>query len=570
MKRWVTSENDASAIEQLQGETGWPRPLCAVLVARGFRDADAADRYLVPRLSSLSDPMALHDMERAAARIWKAIDGREPITVFGDYDVDGITSTALLARILRALGADVSTFLPHRVDDGYGLGLDALQKCIAQHHPACIVTVDCGTGSVAAVQAAAAAGIDVVVTDHHEPTGDIAPAAAMVNPKLGAPERARLVAGGGVAFKLGRALLERGRSHGHNPSQELDIRRFLDLVAVGTVADMVPLTGENRILSRHGLALLNRTESTGLQALIDVAGIDGEITAYHIGFMLGPRLNAAGRLDSAEASLRLLLSDKTEESFEIAEQLDRANRDRRDVEARIVEEAMADVESWYDPETHFGIVVAREGWHPGVIGIVASRLCARYYRPVVVIAMDEEGIGRGSCRSIPEFHIVQGLAACSAWLNRYGGHAMAAGLEVEQRNMNSFRSSFNDAAGAMLARLDLRPAQRIDAWLEMHEVDQALLDALDQLKPFGMDNPKPVWGFRRMRLGAPPRVVGQKHLKMELIGEGRRIGAIAFGMGDRTVPAGPVDVAGYLDINEYMGRREIQIVVQDFRPAELA
>ena len=446
-KIWKTTRCDEILAGRLAGELGIPAPLVALLVARGFSDAEAVDHFLNPRLSDMSDPFLLPGMDKAVDRIWKAIDAGQQIVVFGDYDVDGITSAALMIQVLVRLGAKVRPFLPHRIDDGYGLAEETLQRCIDELRPRLVITVDCGTGAVGSVKLAGRAGVDVVVTDHHEPSGSLAPAIAVVNPKLGVDEDSKALAGVGVAFKVCHALIKRGRQNGRTTAETVDLRPYLDLVGVGTIADVVPLKAENRILTRYGLDQLNQTKSVGLKALIEVAGIRGRLDAYHVGFLLGPRLNAAGRLGDAQAALDLLLTDDPQRAREVAAQLDQSNHERRDIEKQIVEEATKELVSCFDPKKHFSLVLARKGWHPGVIGIVASRIGQSYRRPTIVIALDETDEGRGSCRSIEEFNIVEHLAKCSDLLIRFGGHAMAAGLDVRVANIEAFRGEIQSGCG---------------------------------------------------------------------------------------------------------------------------
>jgi single-stranded-DNA-specific exonuclease len=345
------------------------------------------------------------------------------------------------------------------------------------------------------------------------------------------------------------------------------LRTYLDLVALGTVADMVPLQDENRVLTRYGLLEANRTAHPGLRALKEVAGITTDLDAYHIGFLLGPRLNAAGRLGTALRALDLLLSREPDHVGGIAAELDAANRERQQVETGMVEEAVAAIDAWFDGEQHYGIVAARREWHPGVIGIVASRLCARYSRPVIVIAVDEEGIGRGSCRSISSFNMVEGLADCADLLQRYGGHQMAAGLQVEERHIDALRDRFNVAVRARVKKEELRPEQRIDAWISLREADWKLWECQERMAPFGLGNPKPVWGVKGARLLGAPRVVGEKHLKMTVLEGNTKLDAIAFNMADRAIPDGPLDFAFQLSRNTWMDRDTLQMNVQDFRPA---
>lgn len=568
-KVWKTAPADDAAATRLAAESGLPMAAARLLAGRGLTDAGVAEQFLHPRLSALADPFLLPGMAAAVTRIWQAIDARERIVVFGDYDVDGITSTVLMLGVLRALGADPAPFLPHRMDEGYGLSLEGLGRCIAEHKPRLIVTVDCGTGSAPAVRLAAESGIDVVVTDHHAPGAEIAPAVAVINPKLGTRAADQLLAGVGVAFKLAHALVKRGREMGRSAAS-LDLRGQLDLVALGTVADLVPLTGENRALVRMGLDLLGSTNRIGIAELKAVAGIAGPVEAYDVGFKLGPRLNAAGRLGDALNSLSLLDARDAATARTLAKHLDDENRARQEVEAAIVAEAFALLDADFDPDRYFGLVAARPGWHAGVVGIVASRIVQRYARPAVVIAMGDES-GRGSGRSIEDFDLHAALTDCRSHLVKFGGHAMAAGLEVEAGRVDSFRAAFNEAASLRLKGRDLRPVQRIDVWMDaLGDADDQLLEVLDSLKPFGIGNTTPVWGARSVRIVGEPRYVGadRQHAKLVLAQGAAQRDAIWFGAGSRELPVGPVDVAFQLRRNDYMGRSRPDLHIQDLRPAQ--
>jgi single-stranded-DNA-specific exonuclease len=566
---WRTVAVDEVQVDALVLQRSLPRPLARVLVGRGLSDAETAERHLNPRLSELGDPFLLPAMAPAVERLWQAIRAREPVVVFGDYDVDGITSTALLVQVLRQLGAQVQPFLPQRVEEGYGLSMDALARCLETCQPRLIVTVDCGTSAQASVREAARLGVDVVVTDHHTPGPELAPAVALVNPKLGGPESLHVLAGVGVTFKLCHALLKRGRELSQSGVDGLDLRRHLDLVALGTIADIVPLVGENRILARHGLRQLNQTECPGLRHLIEVAGITGVMDAYEVGFRLGPRLNAAGRLGDAQRSLELLLGGTEERLRELAMELDATNRERQSVEATMVEQAIADVDARYDPAAHFALVTAHPDWHPGVVGIVASRLVQRYHRPTVVIGLGVEG-GRGSGRSIEGFDLVGALSECAGHLKKFGGHTMAAGLEMEAGQVAAFAEQFNQVAARRLQGMDLRPVQRVDAWMDLAEADDRLWDGLEQLRPFGVGNTTPIWASARVRLVGRPRVVGKGHLKLVVAGGGVQREAMGWGMGDRALPDGPLDITYQLKRDHYLGQDKLVLTLQDFRPAGTA
>ena len=571
MKRWITTAADETVAGRLAEEIGCPRPVARVLVARGYTVADDARRFLHPALRDISDPFELPAMRAAAEAVWAALSAGRSLVVYGDYDVDGLTATALLVGALRDLGAKAEPFLPHRMDDGYGLIPDTLDKCVERHHPGFVVTVDCGTNAVAAVERARALGIDVVITDHHQPSGALAPAAAVVNPRLGPADRPWSdLSGVGVALKLAHAVVKTGLDRGSAAARRLAarLRDRLDLVALGTVADCVPLRGENRLLVRHGLPRLDQPDGPGLLALRETAGVRGATDTYHVGFLLGPRLNASGRLGTAEKALELLMTGDTARGRAIAQELDAANRERQTIEKRIFDEARARIEAQHAPEIEPGVVIAGDGWHPGVIGIVASRLCSFYSRPAIVIALDGDH-GRGSCRSLEAVDMVACLHDCAALLPRYGGHAMAAGLEVARDRVGEFRRLFFEAISRRVTLADLQAVLRVDAWIALGEADDRLLEAMAGLRPCGQGNPEPVWAVRGVRILSPRRV-GERHLKMTVEEGGVRRDAIAFGFGDRDIPEGRVDVAFELKENTWNGTTSLQLQVRDLRPTSSA
>ncbi|WP_372806952.1 single-stranded-DNA-specific exonuclease RecJ [Pontiella sp.] len=565
--RWQIRPADESAVKAIAEQARLPQSIARVLALRGIEASQRIDEYLNPRLAHLSDPFLLPDMERAAARIWRAIDDGEAISVFGDYDVDGVTSTALLMRVFAKLGANVAAFIPDRIDEGYGLSLDALERCLAEHGSKLVVSVDCGVNSVASIKAAQAQGVDVIVTDHHEPGETTAPAYALVNPKLGDGPELEILSGVGVAFKLAHALVKLGRGQGKRTAATVDLRDYIDLVALGTVADIVPLVDENRILVRHGLARLDETKWIGLAALKEVAGVKGETDTVHLGFQLGPRINAAGRIGQPMQALRLLVTDDAAEARRIAKLLDDTNAERRRIEREMAEEAFVEIDGYFDPEKHFGLVVAREGWHPGVVGIVASRVSRHYNRPSIVMGIEPDGSARGSCRSIDEYNMLDGLQACETYLNKFGGHKMAAGLEVKSGALDAFKTAFNSAVAAELAQVDLSPVLHIDAVVEAGDVGWDFLEQMKRLRPFGQDNPEPVWALMGARVSGSPRVVGQKHLKISLVAENNTFDAIAFNYPLDRLPAGEIDVAFRLQENNWMGNTSLQFQIRGIRPS---
>lgn len=562
---WKTKAIDGQAVFATANRTGLPIPIARALALRGHHQPDEIEAFLDPRLGDLSDPFLLPDMQKAVSRLWKALDAGETITVFGDYDVDGVTSTALLTRILAGLGGAARPFIPDRLDEGYGLSQEALDRCLEEHGSTLVVTVDCGSNAVESIAHAQAGGVDVIVTDHHEPVGQTAAAFALVNPKLGGFQPLENLSGVGIAFKLAHALIKSGREHGNAAAEQLDLRDYLDLAALGTVADIVPLTGENRIIVRHGLVRLGMTRWEGLRALKAVAGLRGEADTYHLGFQLGPRINAAGRIGQPMQALRLLTTDDPAEAREIADLLDRTNQERRKLERDMADQAFAEIDAYFDPEKNFGLVVAREGWHPGVVGIVASRVARHYNRPAIVMGIDEAGQARGSCRSIEAFDLLEGLRGCEGLLEKHGGHKMAAGVQLPAASLDAFKSAFNMVAATALERVDLSPSLAIDSEVSGSELDWDFFRKLRQLAPFGQGNPEPVWALLGAELAGPPRVAGQKHLKLSFVSQGRKFEAIAFNYPLDRLPEGSLDLAFTLKENSWRGNTSLQLQIRGMR-----
>ncbi|HEX9106954.1 MAG TPA: single-stranded-DNA-specific exonuclease RecJ, partial [Longimicrobiales bacterium] len=499
-----------------------------LLVLRGHALPADARTFLRPRLDQLQDPAAMAGLGEAVQRIERALDGGEKILVHGDYDVDGVCAAALFTRVLRRLGGQVEAFVPHRVTDGYDLGRAGIQRAV-EFGASLILTGDCGIVAHEAIEAARSAGIDVIVTDHHTPDTMLPPAVAVVNPNrpdCGYPEKT--LCGTGVAFKLCQALADR---------RGLDkewLWYHLDLVALATVADLVPLTGENRVFVRYGLKLLRESRHAGVRALVRSAGLDeqAELVAGHVSHILGPRINAAGRLGDACDGVHLLLCDDDMEAARLAQGMETQNRERRSVDRDMLAQALEQLERDYDPDRDYAVVLAGEGWHPGVIGIVASRVVERIHRPTVLIALNGGPHARGSARSIPGFHLYDALATCAGMLVRFGGHKYAAGLDIVPERIPELREALNAYAHAMLTPRDLIPELEIDLELSLAEANADLLRFLRHFGPFGVGNPSPVLAVRGARVLGRPKIVGENHLKLELTQGGARLRAIGFRMAD--------------------------------------
>jgi len=562
--RWaVTAPPDPELTAALVSDLHIPEPLAAILVQRGLAAPDLAKAFLRPDLERLSDPFAWADMPRAVELIATATRSGTPILVHGDYDVDGQCAAALLTRVLSSVGARAHAFVPHRLRDGYDFGPAGLAE--AQRLGAgLVITCDCGITAVESVREARAAGIEVIVTDHHLPGDELPPASAVLDPRrVDCASADKDFCGTGVAFKLAQALVP---ALGVSPHLPL---HFLDFVALATVADVVPLTGENRILVRHGLKMLADSRWIGLRALVEAAGLSGRpIKAGHVGFILAPRLNAAGRIGDARDVLRLLLSDDTDEAAALARELETLNARRQELDQRILDEAVELAERVLRPDDR-ALVLAADAWHPGVIGIVASRLVERYGRPTFLIGWEGDAV-RGSGRSIAGFDLHAALHRVGHHLEKYGGHRMAAGLTIRRERYEAFRVAFLDVAAQLLGPEDLVPAQRVDLELPLGLVSDELEKLIRYLEPCGPGNPAPVFGVRHARaVGA--RRVGTNNLRFTLDDESGALPAIAFQWAD-AIPdhwlADRLDVAFRLERDEWQGRVTLQARVASLAPSE--
>ncbi len=558
-KRWVIAKPEPALAKTLAGELHLGVALAQVLINRGHRAADKASQFLNPQLRQLGDPFDLPAMAMAVDRILPAIEKNERITIYGDYDVDGVTSSALLQLVLRAAGATVTNFLPHRMDEGYGLTQDGIARCWKEHQPQLLLAVDCGTSSVHEIADLKKRKVDTIVLDHHEPAEQLPDCVALVNPKCAASRDAayKYLASVGVSFKLAHALLKRDRQL----SERIDLREHLDLVAVGTVADVVPLIEENRILVKAGLERLPRTQKIGLRALMDVASVPDEVSPYHIGFRIAPRLNAAGRLADAMVALELLLTTNASRAKELAILLDNHNAERQRIEERMLDEAMAMARA---QEQDRVLVLAKEGWHVGVIGIVASRVQQEFYKPTVVIGIEDK-LGKGSCRSVTGFSIVDALRQCAPLLERFGGHEMAAGLSVKAANIDRLRQQLNEFAAKALTDDELHQRVKIDAVISLDELDADFFEQLARLEPCGTENPTPVFAVEGVQLRGAPRVVGKNHLRFNVTDGDTTAQAIWWGRGDFELPKGKFDVAFIPELNEFRGVENVQLKIRDVR-----
>jgi single-stranded-DNA-specific exonuclease len=560
--RWILPEApDAALVRSLCDELLLPEPICRLLASRGHVPAESAKRYLRPRLDQLLPPEQLLDLGRAVERLVHAIEAGETILVHGDYDVDGISSTTLLTRSFRALGAKVVPFIPRRLADGYDL-TDAGVRAAQEAGATVVVTCDCGTSAVAPVRTLQAAGIDVIISDHHLPGGDLPNAYAILNPKRpGCGSEDKDLAAVGVAFKLALAVTRR---LGGN---ENVVYGMLDLVALATIADIAPLRGENRVFARYGLRMLAETKNLGLRALVRSAGLEGKpLTAGRVSFILAPRLNAVGRLGHALRGVDLLTSESEHEANVIARELEELNARRQEIDRETLEQARRRVLA-LDLEDTYGIVIAADGWHAGVIGIVASRIVEEFGRPTILIALDGDE-GKGSGRSISRFDLHAGIGSCRHLLRRFGGHRSAAGITIAREHVDDVARAFNDASRAVLSPDDLIPELRIDLEVALADLTPGFESLLRHLEPCGVGNPSPMLLARGVRLAAPPRIVGQGGLKLRLQTDVEPLEALGWSLGHRIGEIDvnrPLDIAFRLERDEYQGVSRLQAKLADFR-----
>jgi single-stranded-DNA-specific exonuclease len=539
----------------------FPGILQHLVLQRGLPAGADLEGFLNPRLRDLADPFLIPGMQAAVERVLQAVDRKETVCIYGDYDVDGVTSITLMRRILQAYGIDPRYFIPRRSSEGYGLSEAALRRCMEEGpKPDLLITVDCGTVSVNEIASLKEQGVEVVVVDHHEPHPAGYPAcAALVNPKCGS-EFTYLCAAG-VVFKLGHALLK-------TRPAELDLKELIDLVAVATIADIVPLIGENRLLVRHGLKRLSKTLNPGLRALQEVTGMNGHATSMDVGFRIGPRLNAAGRMDAPEDALATLLTDCRRVALDCAEKLDHYNRDRQQHETRIRKEAMDMLDASFDPGRDPVIVLGSRTWHPGVVGIVASRLMRQFHKPTFIVAIDNEGVGKGSGRSIEGVSLVDAIESCRDHLLAGGGHAMAAGLSIHEDRLDDFRHHFGEYVLKTTDEVQRQPVLCYDAEISFAQLSLEFLAGYDLLQPFGNGNPQPVFVSRRVNLSRPPVHMKNNHLRFMLRQGYAEQDAVFFGGGERTLPDPPWDIAFTIDRNSFRGRTTLQLVIQDVKAAE--
>lgn len=558
-KIWRIKISDPAIQDSLSSALNISKVTAQLLMNRSIDNPKSAFDFLHSSLASCHDPFLLKDMDKAVERIKRAIVKKEKILVYGDYDVDGMTSVAVVYSALKTLGADVETYIPNRIEEGYGLNSGAIKRSHS-NSISLIVTVDCGITSFKEIDHANALDIDVVVTDHHEIIeGRIPRAYAVINPlQPGCAYPFKHLAGVGLAYKLVKALYD-GTSH--------FAEDFLDLVSLGTVADVAPLLGENRTLTKYGLAELNTRKRVGLKALMDVAGLGTkDISSGHIGFVLGPRINAMGRVGSPQKALDLLLCDNEEEALKLARILDAENRNRQKIEARILEEALAKVEREVNFKDHRIIVLASENWHPGVIGIVASRIVGRFYRPAILISLDGK-LGKGSGRSIEQFHLFEYLLRCKEHLAGFGGHEAACGITIEKDNIDAFREMINAEAARDVDEAIFSEQLDIDMDIPLAMLNESVIKEIESLSPFGSENPRPVLSSRKLIVKDGPRHIGKKGFKMWVTDGRTTCEAITFNKDNFNIPktGAETDLAYIPSINDWQGMQSIQLELLDIK-----
>jgi single-stranded-DNA-specific exonuclease len=570
--RWIHHPPAAAEVSALVAALGVSPVLAELLLRTDQRDPEAAAAFLRPALARLGDPFLLKNLGRATARLRRALAAREQIVVLGDYDVDGVSSTALLVSILRRFGASPRFVVPRRMEDGYGLSRSAIDRALEPGRPDLFIALDCGTNSIEEVAHLRSLGIDVIVVDHHRSKEKPLEDGILINPHahdLPGDEAWRQLCTVGLVFKLVHGLVKELRAENHPEAHAVKLRDYLDLVALGTVADLVPLREENRILASVGLRTLQEAARPGLRALMDVAGVrpGQDIMPVDISFRLGPRINASGRLADAALSVELILSQDQRFCRETARQLDSFNRERQDIERGITEEAERAIEA--DQLDRAGIVLYADGWHPGVVGIVAGRVTRKYHRPCIVLG-NEGALAKGSGRSVDGINLVEVLGGCADLLSSWGGHPMAVGVAVEKANLEAFRVRFAEGVRAWTGGRVVEPELELSAWLRPDDIDDRLMGELAQMHPFGQANPEPRFGLRGVVLRQRPEVFKGTHFRfaVEEAG-GRRLHGVAWKMADRLPPTGrSVDLAVELAWNFFNDRKTIQLELIDWRLSE--
>jgi len=558
--KWKIRETDSKKVEEISQKYNLSPLISRILINKGIENIE---QYLNPTLDKLHDPFLMKDMDKAVERLKTAVENREKVLVFGDYDVDGTTSTALLVLVLQELGLEPDFYIPNRENEGYGLSVTGINLAVNKGVNV-ILTCDCGINAIDEVEYARSKNIDVVITDHHEPMEILPNGLAIVDPKRKDCEYPfKELCGAGVAFKFLQALITKFDF----PEEKLF--KHLDLVAIGTAADIVPLVDENRVLTSEGLKRMSKTRKLGIQALLKVSNFSKNqmIRVSNIVFGAAPRINAAGRLDEASQAVKLLISENPNEAGIIAQNLDKINLERRNIERKTVDAAEMELKYSHDLEKDKIIILYKEGWHQGVIGIVASKLKELYNRPVIMISIDK-GVGRGSGRSIESFDLHSAMQECSEYLENYGGHVMAAGMTIKEENIEAFVQKMKKVANEKITDEMLLPVLKIDSEVSFLDINQININFLNQMAPFGPANMRPKLVARNITISGMPRIIGEKHVKFRACQNKIVISAIGWKLGEyyeMLISNKPLDIAFVIEENEYRGLREIQLNIKDIR-----
>lgn len=569
--RWDYTPVHAESVAELARAAGTTPVVAELLLRAGLADPAAATRFLQPTLATLGDPFLLVNLETAVERLLRALRAKERVIVLGDYDVDGVCSTAILVSLLRRLGLEPTYVVPRRLEEGYGLTRISIERALEKGKPDLFIALDCGTNSHEEVAHLRGQGIDVIIVDHHRSTEPAATGAVLINPHVhpvAGDDAWRYLCTVGLVFKLAHGLLKKLRAENHPVALSIVLKDYLDLVAMGTIADLVPLQGENRVFARHGLRVLAETRRAGLLALMQVSGLKREqgLVPSDISFRLGPRINASGRLADAALSVDLLLSEDRVFSEGTARQLDDLNRERQDIEREITERAERYVEEHFLAAS--GLVLFDEAWHPGVVGIVAGRISRKYNRPTIVLGNEGE-LAKGSGRGLIGFNLVEILGSCAICLENWGGHPMAVGIALKKPRLDEFRAMFDETIRKGRDGAAIEPGLELSGWIDATQLNEQLMGELEQLQPFGMGNPEPIFGVRGVRLRNRPDVFKEQHFRFA--GEdasGRRVSGVAWKMADRLPPVGaPLEMAVQLNWNHYNGRKTLQMELLDWRLA---
>lgn len=578
-KRWRIHPHDPARISDLQRAAGVPAVVAQLLICRGICSPDAAQAFLDAKLTDLVDPDELPGASEAADIIFDAIRRNERIVVYGDYDVDGMSGIAVLYRCLKLLGADVGYYVPHRIDEGYGLNDEALAT-LAERGTRLVVTVDCGAASCREAETARRLGLKLVITDHHEFSESLPAADCLVHPRLpGHRYPFPALSGSGVAFKLAWALCRRASDAKKVSARMKDfLLESVGLASLGTVADVVPLVGENRVIVRHGLASLTQSPTPGIAALLKVTELDrkGILDSEDVAFTIAPRLNAAGRLGQAQLAVELLTTDSPDRAAALADYVHQLNGSRQTLERSVYTNARKQAQDDFDPENDAALVLAGRGWHQGVIGIVAGRLAEKYHVPVIVLAQDELGVkpAAGSARSVPGFDLHAALSACAEHLSSFGGHAAAAGLKIDDERIDDFRAAFCEYVGSETSAGQRVTELWIDAEAPLSSFTLKVVNQIEMLAPFGHGNSRPLLCATDVALAEPPRRIGGggRHLSLRLSQHGVSMRAVAFGEGEREEELAsanrPLEIAFRPVINHFRGRRSVELQLADWRMAD--